>query len=715
MCAKKKSELKSNLLFSDSFYSDLTKENMLYASIVRSSFSKGRIISISHNQLPDNYLFFRWDDIPGKKSVKILDTEIPLFCRHDIDFLGQPIGIITGPNRKTVRKLSKNLPITIDEHFLYEDDEAEKSNLLAQRTVQFGQDYEKSDDEIVVEEEWESDINVQNYSETNGALCYVEGKKLHVYSPNLWTSNLRETLSDVTGFDEENIIITRTKLLDKNTNIIWLNSLIACQCAIAAIKLKRPVKLEYTRSEQEQYAENTSSVKINHKTTVTRQGLIKNMEINIHVNAGPYNPFAQEIADRLAISSMGVYNCPNLRITSNIYKSHSIPSSIDFSIIDSKAFFAVENQMNKIAQVTGIDPLEIRLLNLKQTDNHNKSNILLETGKSKEALEAISAKSIFLRKNAVYKMADKYRFKLDNASPYAPPLRGIGLACAYDGTGYLGSSFIKKSLNIELTYTEDKKLYIRGIPSSQNIWAIWQKLASSITNIPVEDVILDTNFNSETEPENPQTTDASISINTQLIKKASETMAKKIKTETAFPIIVKKAFSVNTKKNWNSETFTGYPFSSTSFAAMVIELELEAAVYKPLLRGVWFIVDAGKILNVKTAETSIKNSIQEGLRELIEDDEIEAPSISIQFIQSDDEPKQIGEIVTSILPAAFSSALSQCVGKTIDHLPVQTDTVFKLTEALKREYELKILEQKKLQEASASNTKKETDSSGETR
>jgi len=379
------------------------------------------------------------------------------------------------------------------------------------------------------------------------------------------------------------------------------------------------------------------------------------MDILIHVNAGAYNPFAQEIADRLAIAAIGVYKCPNIKITSNIYKSHSIPSSIDFSIIASKAFYAVENQMNKISRETGIDPLELRILNLKIEDRHNRSKIILETGKSKEVLEAICRTGTFLRKNAAYKMEDIHRFDHDNASPYAPPLRGIGLACAYEGTAYLGSNFIKKNLNIELSYTKDQKLYIRGMPSSKNAWQIWQKTASEITGLPAENIFLNTNYSIDSEPENPQTTNASISINSVLIKKACEALARKLSktTDEEFPVTIKKSFSVNPRKSWDLETFSGYPFSSTSFAAMIAEIELDSASYSPQLRGIWFIADAGKILNPHAAETSLKNSIQEGLKELVEDDELSVSSISIQFMQSNDEPKQLGNIAASLLPAAM--------------------------------------------------------------
>ncbi|WP_149554295.1 molybdopterin cofactor-binding domain-containing protein [Treponema pectinovorum] len=684
MCAKKKSEQKRNLLFCDEFYSDRYEENMLHASVVRSPVAKGKINAIDLENLPEGYSFFGFDDIPGKKSIKILKTEIPIFAQSDVDFFGQPLGIIAGPDRKLVRLLSRNIETDIDENFYYK--EQEEDNILASRQIQTDKDFKEENDDLKIEGEWESELKVQNFAETNGALCYVKASKLYVFTPNLWLSSLRKSLADVTGFAEENIYINRTKILSKNKNILYLNTIICCQCAVAAINSKRPVKLEFTRTEQSLYAEASATVKIFNKTVLSKTGLIKSMDILINVNSGAYNPFAQEIADRLSLSCTGVYHCPNLKICTKIYKSHGIPCSIDFSTIDAKSFFAIEAQMNKISLQSGINPLELRLLNLKNQEKNSKEKISLEIGKAKEALDAVCKKSIFLRKNAVYNMEEKRGAERYTISPYSPPIRGIALCCAYEGTGYFGSEFLKKRLSVDLTFTEEKKLFIRAIPSSKNIWEIWKTLAATIINIPKEDVILDNEYTNKDEPESPQTTYASISICTQLIKKAAESLAKKIQANQKLPVTVRKNFSTSSRKSWDKENFCGHPFASTSFAAMVLELELDIAIYKPILRGIWFIVDAGKILNPRTAETSIKNTIQEDLAELIEDDYNLETSISIQFMQSQEEPKQIGEIASSLLLAAYSSALSQAVGKLVTKIPLQDDLIYKMIKSQKNSF-----------------------------
>lgn len=679
MCARRKQKIDKNLIFSDDFYTDLEEENMLYASIVRSPVPKGRITGIEVDSLPEGYFFLNIDDVPAKNIVKTFGDELEIFSGIDISYLGEPLGLIAGPSRKMVRKLCKEIKIVIDEHFIYEEKvlENETENLLAKREIHIGNEIQKTEDLIEIENEWESEINPKSFGETNGALCYVKNSKLYCFAPNLWLKNLRKTLSEVTGFLPEDIYIVQTKILKENTNILWLNCLIACQCAIAAIKLQKPVKLEFTRKEQELYAENTSSVKINHRTKVTKDGKLQSMEIFIHVNGGACNPFASEIADRLAISSIGAYDCPSIHIISKIYKSHSIPSSIDFSIIDSKAFFALENQMNKISSVTGIDPFELRKINISKELKTRTSPFLTDTSTVNQILNAVEQKSFFLRKYSSYKVSNQFNFERNTISPFEPPLRGIAVALAYEGTGFLASKFTTKKLSVELTLTAEKKLFVKALPSSKNIWRIWQNEISGILNIAKENIIQDTDFDLQKEPDNPQTADASITIKTTLIKKAAEAL-KKVPEE-KLPFTVRKTFSPSTKFKWNKEDFSGYPFSSTSFAAMVVELELDRATYRDSIRGIWFIIDAGKILNPKLAEISIKNSIQKQLELLLEDDEIRCENISIQFLNSTKEAKQIGDVVTCLLPASYSSALTQALGKSVSTLPLKTDSIFELS------------------------------------
>ena len=161
-----------------------------------------------------------------------------------------------------------------------------------------------------------------------------------------------------------------------------------------------------------------------------------------------------------------------------------------------------------------------------------------------------------------------------------------------------------------------------------------------------------------------------------LLKKCCEAILKR-KEGTALPYTVRKKLSQVQKKLWNEEDFSGTPFHRTSFAAACVELELVTCTYRENIKNINIIVNGGRLLNILSAEASIRLAVQKVLGAIVEGEQISAEKLKISFIQSEDEPSQIGELVYHVLPAAYSEALSQALGCTINSLPLATDTLYK--------------------------------------
>ena len=78
-------------------------------------------------------------------------------------------------------------------------------------------------------------------------------------------------------------------------------------------------------------------------------------------------------------------------------------------------------------------------------------------------------------------------------------------------------------------------------------------------------------------------------------------------------------------------------------------------------------------------------AVQKIFNSLIDDETIEVQNLKISFIQSEENPCQIGELVYHLIPSAYSQALSQALNCEINYLPLKADSIFE-----------KIREQKKL-------------------
>lgn len=560
----------------------------------------------------------------------------------------------------------------------------------------YGIDSVFKESDFVSEGSWTYSMKTPIYSEPNGAICSFNGDYLTVYTPTQWLSDLRRVLSSVLNIDSDKIIFKKTKSNNRGTNNIWYNSIIASQVAVAAFRSGHNVKLVYTRNEQQEFMDTMLPITIVHKSGINKDGVLLAMQIDIDVEVGSSNSFIQEILDRLVIASFGCYNPKNISITATAYRSSKPASSIDLQLIDSASFFALENQINNLCVQSGLTPIEIRKKNIAQCSHEKqKTPFLISIEQPTEIFDAIIKQSDFNRKYASYHLDSVLRNsrneKTTLGSLSEAPLRGIGLSCGYEGSGYFGSGVYSNDQEIEVTLEVDKTITIHCPPASASIKSIWQQLASSILSLPISSIRINSEYHINEEPLLPESIYSNISIMTMLLRKSCESILRKTTDlNTKQPITIKKKFSTNQKQYWNKKEFFGKPFHSTSFASAIVEIELDPCTYREHIRGIWVVIYGGQILCATAAENTIKLCIQKVLDSLVENENLICNNIHISFSHSNNTPTQIGELVYQVLPAAYTGALSQALSCSTDVLPLKCNSLYEsLKYKIKHEEALK--------------------------
>ena len=712
MCAKRKRQTKQ-LLFSDEFYSDMETDGVLHAKLLRSPYPNGIIADIALPPLPDGYAFFSAKDIPCKKSVKTLGVETPVFYTGRIAYAGEPVGILVGSDEQELERLAARCKILIQQDVTdATTDEAAptmtptdtvvtvaeasdtalatqttaSADIQAERVVRYGfaNDAEFEANlaaaDHLVDGAWSSALRSVSYGEPCGAIASVKGGFLHVVAPTQWVSHLRKALADVTGYDAAKIILTRTPTSDLSADATWRVSVIAAAVAVAACSLGKPVRLVLSREEQEEQLNRAAPVSVVYRTALAKTGELTAIDCTIDIDVGSINPLARELVNRTAIACLSVYRARMVRIRAIARSSRRQPAAIPLSTIDAQAFFAAESQLQLIAERTGLTPLELRLKNWREAPiRHDSFPFRHYCEKAGETLEAVCRASDFERKYTAYRLEEGGRHWHDGrGAPFTPPLRGIALTCAFQGNGFLGTTFPNKRLSMEATLGKDGTLSIRALPPDGATWSVWKKIASEMLELDEAKIVLDARFDPDDEPELPETLNGTIGLLTSLLAKCCRAL--KAKKNGALPVTVKKGLTPTVRKSWSRDDFCGTPFFSTAFAAAVLELELDANTYREQLRGIWIVANGGKIVNVRAAEGAIRLAVQQVLATLVEDDPVMCHNIRIQFMQSDSDPAPLGGLVQSLLPAAFAAALSQALAARIASLPIQTDTVFVITD-----------------------------------
>ena len=617
---------------------------------------------------------------------------------------------MVGPDMKSVNRAMASIRISYDDipiesYIENKDDESGGKEIFDngewERTVEYGDcftmesgirkgiDAEMKESEVRVQNDWTYSFCPRNYRETCGALCSFSGDSLNVYSPSQWISNLREYLSVAMKLSSDKINVIRTKDWERSTNSIWYNSVIACQAAVASYKLNVPVKLIYSRQEQEDYIDCMKPIHFHTELGATRSGKLKALKVEASLDSGSTNVFIGEIIDRIAIAASSCYKADNISIQVKAKSSNTPPLSIDMQLIDTASFFAMENalsalvrKLNKEPGNSLIFPNEIRKMNLnnmKTDDQLPDMPFSFQLPKAEECIDKLfessdfNNKYIFYNRESLARAADFSKQFLP--SPFVPPIRGIGFAAGYEGSFYYGSKIYGADQELEVTLEKDGSLPIHSPPLSDSIEDIWIRLASDILDIKTSRIKINSNFEGGSEPFLPESAYANISIMTVLLKKCCETIKKK-KDKDELPISVTHELRSVQKKTWDNEKFRGEPFHSCSFAAATVEVELDSHTFSDRIKKIHINISGGHILNSNAAEASIKLGIQKVLSTLTEGRKAECDDINITFMNGDGNPEQIGELVYQVIPSAYLQALSQALGTQLDTLPVQYDRIY---------------------------------------
>lgn len=680
MCAKKNVKKtptqQTYTQLTKSYYSDLTAPNMLFAKIIRSNVSKGKIKSITAGDLPEGYYFFTAKDFGENNFVETLDIQTEIFASENVFYKGQPVGIIAGANEFELETLCSQIKIEIEKENIQKN--KEKDFPYAQRFKRTGkaqnpEEFQKlfSKKNFDVKGTWTSVLNAPSCNEPNGALCFFEKNVLTICTPTQWPKHLQSNLRRVFNLKPEEIMIKKTISSSPYTNTLWINTILAIQTALVTIKTGKPVMLILSRHEHVEFMTKKNPITIKMRTSVRKDGLIEANQVLIELDSGYHNPFAAEILDRLMIAANNVYCLRNLEIVAKAYESFTPPSSFNIESIDTSAFFAIENQIQKICRTHGFLPDEFRIKNIERKIAMPFS---IYTERIPELFSALSRQSDLDRKFVSYNL-EKTSPKISSVKPSNIPLKGIGIASGFNGIGYLGTNIFACNQKMETTLESDGTFTIHAYQPSNSTLEIWKSTVSRILEIETKQIKLNTDFDITEESAVPETVFSNITMMTHLLKKCClDIQSKRFKKP--LPLSSTKGITVAQKKAWNKDKFSGIPFFSSSFGSVVMEVEVDPCTFKVKIKQIQVIINAGKIILPKIAETSVRLAVEHTLSELVQDEVLECSKITVLFMNSENESTQIDGIIPKILPAAFASALSQAIDHEINTLPVKTEQIF---------------------------------------
>lgn len=134
--------------------------------------------------------------------------------------------------------------------------------------------------------------------------------------------------------------------------------------ALAVLRLRRPVKLEYTRAEQFYGATTRHPFTINVKAGARRDGQLTALQLRVVSNTGAYGNHGPAVMFHSVGESMAVYRAPHKKVDAFSVYTHTVPAGAFRGYGLGQVMFAVESALDELARQLDLDPLEFKAKNI---------------------------------------------------------------------------------------------------------------------------------------------------------------------------------------------------------------------------------------------------------------------------------------------------------------------------------------------------------------
>jgi CO/xanthine dehydrogenase Mo-binding subunit len=160
--------------------------------------------------------------------------------------------------------------------------------------------------------------------------------------------------------------------------------------AVAAFKLKRPVRMVYTRPESMMSTTKRHPAHIRARATAAENGSLATFEFSGDFNTGAYASWGPTVANRVPVHATGPYGVPNVRALSRAIHTNDPPAGAFRGFGVPQAAIAHEALMDALADKLAIDRLEFRHRNALKVGDLTATGHRLEASVGMQAcLEAL--------------------------------------------------------------------------------------------------------------------------------------------------------------------------------------------------------------------------------------------------------------------------------------------------------------------------------------
>lgn len=381
------------------YVADYPSDGVLTGRLLHAKTARAKVLGVELPELPDGYYYVDARDIPGDNNVNIVLDDMPVFCRDTVEYIGEAIGMLAGPDEKKVEELLGEIRVSYEELEPVLDMRKAEKNFFEYNFGHGDVDRAFAEADRVFDEEFETGYQEQAYLEPQGMMAEIEPDgRVFVHGSIQCVYYVHNAVKRVLGCGDEGLHVLQDVTGGGFGGKEAFPSILACQVAVAAKAIGKPVRCVFGRREDMEYTSKRHPSVCRYRAAV-KDGRVTAIDADVIYNAGAYSTLSAVVLQRGLIAAPGVYNIPNVRIHGTAAKTNTTPCGAYRGFGGPQTFFAVETLMDHIARELGADALAFKEMHLaKQGDLTSTSGRYHFPVPVKEMIEEVDSACDYRRK-----------------------------------------------------------------------------------------------------------------------------------------------------------------------------------------------------------------------------------------------------------------------------------------------------------------------------
>ncbi|TFE24999.1 xanthine dehydrogenase subunit D [Cohnella luojiensis] len=392
------------------YLTDMSRDGMLVGRVLRSPHPHAGIVSIhteKAKRIPGVHAVITHADIPGMNRFGIVNPDQPVLCEDRVRYIGDAVAAVAAETPEIAAQALESIEVeyvvlpVVDDPVKAQTKQAPKlhpgGNVLHRNQYGYGEVTSGfAGCTHIVEETYLTPRQMHTYMETEGGLFIPEeGGRLTVYSPTQHGYKDRMQLARILGLPEFNIRVVSSPIGGSFGGKDELN--VQPYGALLALVTGRPVKIHNSRWESVRAGLKRHPMRIAMKTGVDDSGRILAHQVSIVADTGAYATLGAEVLNFAIEHVTGPYRYDSVEVEGvSVYTNNGVSGEFR-GFGGNQAIFALEGQMDRLAEKLGQDPWEFRLMNMRKPEDPGPlGQTIVRTDGAMQVWKSLAGSSMWL-------------------------------------------------------------------------------------------------------------------------------------------------------------------------------------------------------------------------------------------------------------------------------------------------------------------------------